>query len=374
MATKTNYSKNGKNYYRVTATIGKKADGKPLRKEFYGKSKKEAVKKRDEYLSAINKGLSEDFNKLILNIVIKEWLEQVVKTSSKPSTYERYEGIYRNYIKNTDIASCLICNIKPLMLQRYYNDLYAAGKSSSVIKNLNKLLKAFFNYCVDNDYILKNPCSGKKIIIPGIKEEKVSKKEIEIFTDNEIKAILTAKEDSLIKYISILSLCTGMRRGECLGLKWNDIDYKNKEINIKRSIKTVALFDDNGNKHYKTIEQSTKNIGSTRTIPLPESLIPILKQLKKIELDKKHKAGNLYVSQNLIFATDIGGKIDDSNLSRSFKRFLKRIGVEHKKFHTLRHTYASKQYSNNIPLKTVQMLLGHSQLATTADTYTHIVK
>ncbi len=98
MAVKTNYRKNGKDYYRVTATIDKKADGKPIRKEFYGKSKKEAEQKRDEYLRNIANGLNTDYENAELVPLMELWLFEVIKPSNKIKeiTFERYESIFRN--------------------------------------------------------------------------------------------------------------------------------------------------------------------------------------------------------------------------------------------------------------------------------------
>ncbi len=93
MAVNTNYEKNGNNYCRVTATVGKKADGKPIRKEFYGKNKKEAENKRDEYIKGLNLGLNSNFNKITLGELIKTWLFEVVKIYASHSTMDRYEGI-----------------------------------------------------------------------------------------------------------------------------------------------------------------------------------------------------------------------------------------------------------------------------------------
>ena len=83
MAVKTNYEKNGNNYFRVTATIGKKSDGKPIRKEFYGKSKKEAETKKDEYLNNLKSGLNLDFDKITVGNLFHIWLFEIIKVSNK---------------------------------------------------------------------------------------------------------------------------------------------------------------------------------------------------------------------------------------------------------------------------------------------------
>ncbi len=142
------------------------------------------------------------------------WLFEIVRVSNniKPSTFERYEGIYINYIYGSELYGIKVNNLKAIQLQRYYNSLYESGKSSNIIKNLNKLLKTFFNNAVDEGYILKNPCSGKKITIPG-------EKEINVFSNCEISSLKNALDGHRLKALILLALGTGLRQGELLELK-----------------------------------------------------------------------------------------------------------------------------------------------------------
>lgn len=370
MAKKTNCTKNGKDYYRISTTIGRSSNGKLIRKEFYGSSKKEAEKKRDEYLNNINQGLDIDYNKKQLSESMILWLNEYVKISNKPSTYDRYLGIYNNYIDKGILSNKVIESIKPMDIQIFYNSLYKSKKTSSTINTINKVLKSFFTFAFNQGYITNNPCIKGKVVIPG--DLKSETKEIEIFSDEDISKILNSKNKVLIKYLSIFSLATGMRRGECLGLQWKDI--YDDEIHIERSSKTVALYDENSVKRYKSILQSPKTQKSKRVIPLPNSLKSILKDIRAIQAQNKLLAGSSYIDNDLIFCTEIGKLLDDRNISRSFKRFLKGCDVEYKNFHALRHTYATKQFELGVPLKTVSVLLGHSDIYITANRYTHILK
>ncbi|WMJ79573.1 site-specific integrase [Clostridium sp. MB40-C1] len=373
MARKTNCVKNGKEYFRVTASIGRDSNGKLIRKEFYGKSKKEAEEKRDTYLLGIKNGLNVDYKNATLGTLMHIWLFEVVRVSNKikPSSFQRYEGIYRNYVKNSEIYGLKVSDLKGIQLQRYYNSLYENGKSSNVIKNLNKLLKTFFNYAIDEGYILRNPCSGKKIVIPGGNEHK--EKEISIFSNNEIHALKNILGGHRLKALILLALGTGLRQGELLGLKWADINMTNMELKVERSIKQVNIISADGSKEYKTIVQSPKSKNSIRTVPIPSSLIPILKTHATLQKQERFKAGASYIETDFIFTTELGKTIDAKNLTRSYQRLLKKAKIKYKKFHSLRHTYATKLFEANVPLKTVQTLLGHSSISITADIYTHVM-
>lgn len=348
--------------YKVYLDIGKDSDGKRVRKQFYGKTKEEAETKRELYLKQLDHG-----NKKYFAETFKKWLYEVVKYRVKPSSFDKYEGIFRNYFEKCPFYLTPIGNIKPIDVQSYYNSIFISGKSSNAIKNANKLLKQFFNYCVDNDYITKNPVSGKKVFIP-IGDNNVLRKDIEIFTDNEIRKMIFQDEESFIKYAALISYATGMRRGEILGLKESDIDYKNKVININRTVVTAYMVDSKGNRSKKTYISIPKTFNSIRTIPLPIGLINTLESA--IALRKTMNSKEEY--KDMIFISKQGNLIEASNFIRSWENFLKRCGVEYKKFHALRHTYATKQFRAGIPILTISKLLGHSDIEITMNIYTHI--
>lgn len=372
MAVKTNYTKGKWKYFRVSVVIGIDTNGKRIKKEFYGKSKGEAEKKRDEYLNGLNDGLKVDIDDVTLGVLMRIWLFEVKKVSDKlkPSSFEKYEGIFRIYVENGPLNCIKIKNIKSIQIQRYYNQLYSKGKSKSIIHNLNKLMKQFFFYAVDEGYLTKNPCSGKRIVIPG---EGAIKAEVEHFNDDEIKALLDSIRDSSYKEFITICLGTGMRRGEALALTWNDVDLDNNTIDINKSLGKVYLFDSDGNKTRKQIIQSPKTTSSNREIPFPKSLNSVFKDIKIKQKRNKIRCGECYQDSNYVFTTQIGTHIDVTNLSHAWDRILKKAELPHKKFHALRHTYATKLFENKVELKTASKLLGHSSIEMTADIYTHVI-
>lgn len=373
MATKTNCIRNGKKYYRLRVELGRDSDGKRVRKTFYGKSKKDAEDKLEEYKNGLNSGLTADHDKLTMGNVCKIWLFEKVKNTVKPSTFERYEGIYRLYVKSSPLYPIKLKDLKSLDIQRYYNDLFNSNKSTSVIKNLDKLLKSFFNYCIDEGYIVRNYCIGKSITIPESNSVNETKKDdITVFTVDEQEQFINAVESHRLKALFLLDLGTGLREGEILGLKWSDINYDDYTISIKRAIKGVTIIEGN-KRHYRLIEQTPKTKNSVRTIPFPENLVPILKKHKLQQKEERIKAGSAYAKNDYVFCTELGLAIDPRNLRRSYERVLKNNNIPYKKFHSLRHTFATRLFENGVPLKTVQMLLGHSNINITANIYTHVM-
>jgi integrase len=228
MTIKTNYAKNVNYYYRVTATVERDSNGKPIRKEFYGKGKKDTAAKREEYLNEIKNNLHLNYKDATMGQLLHSWLFEIVRVKVKSSSFERYEGIYRNYLLKSDILGMKLADIKTLQIQRYYNELYESGKSSSIIYNLHKLIRSFFTYAVNEDYILKNPCTSGKVIIP--KEDTPEETDIVIFTDEELDLLKKALNDHHLKYLILTALGTGLRQGELLALKWDDIDLETNLI------------------------------------------------------------------------------------------------------------------------------------------------
>ena len=370
MAVKTNYTKNGNNYFRVTATVGKDATGKPIRKEFYGKSKKEAEAKREEYVTSINGGLSVNYKNITLGNFMYMWLFEVLYVSDiKPSTFDRYEGLYRNYIKKSELNSMVVSEVRSMHVQRYYNNLYDSGKTPPTIKGINKVLRYFFNYALKEDMIVKNPCVG--IVIPGKAHEKESKP-IMPFTDEEIKRI-EAAIGSHFKMIFLLALGTGLRAGELLALTIADIDLQTSKLTVNKNIKTIKDIKKDGSYTYKDIIQIPKTKSGIREVPIPSRLLLDLR--KHITAQKeKHLANGLpFNNDSPLFTTDSCRYINGANMRKSFERTLKRADVQYRNFHNVRHTYATKLFEAGVELKTVSALLGHSNIGITANTYIHVM-
>jgi integrase len=262
--------------------------------------------------------------------------------------------------------------LKSIQIQRYYNKLFDNSISGNVIKNLNKLLKQFLNYAVDEGYLLKNPISGKKIVIPSEKDA-TDTKEVEIFTNDEIDSLKKVLEGHRLKGLILIALGTGLRQGELLALKWEDIDINNNEIKVQKTIKRVTLIENDGSRKTEVILQPPKSKNSNRTVPIPSSLIPIIKEHELLQKQEKLKAGPFYTDDKFVFPTVTGNPINVKNLFKSYKALLAKAKIKHKKFHALRHTYATKLFEAGVPLKTVQILLGHSDMSITADIYTHVM-
>jgi integrase len=172
-----------------------------------------------------------------------------------------------------------------------------------------------------------------------------------------------------LEALYVLALHTGMRRGELLGLKWEDVDLDGYVVRVRRTLTRV----ENG-KRLALGEPKTKK--SRRTVRLTKRAVEALKRHRARQAEEKLKVGYLYQDQGLVFAGEVGNLINPSNLrQRSFAPLLERAGLGDQRitFHDLRHTCASLLFQKNVHSKLVQELLGHASVAITLDTYSHML-
>ena len=353
MARKTNIEVNGKNYYRVTRTIGHRADGTAVRKQFYGTGINEANAKADEYIKNLKIGLLNNNQLHTINTLLPKWLFNVKKNEVKASSFESYESIYRNYIKPHLIADLPISDLKSLKLQEFYNKLIKGKVSPNAVKKTHKLLRQFFSYAEREGYIIKNPCINttlpkKKNGINNIINER--KTRFQYFNEDEIKQLLELFKNTRYENVILFALGTGMRKGEILGLQWDDIDFENKEIHVIHNLSYIAEIDENGNRTYKTILQTPKSENSVRIIPMSNKIYDLLKSLDK--------------NSDYVFSSR-ESHFDIKWTEKYWLKTLKGTNLEGKNFHDLRHTFATMLLFNGANLIQIKELLGHSSVKIT---------
>ena len=347
MAVKSNCVKNGKDYYRITRVIGHKADGTAIRKEFYGKGVKEANEKAEEYMRDLKNGMID--SKYTIATLLPTWLFEIKKNEIKKTSFESYYSAYTKHIKNDTISYIPIKDLKSIRLQKYYNEL-----SPTVAKKVYKLLNQFFKYAEHENYILKNPnititLQKTQKDIDDIINDKICK--FQYFNEAEIPELLKIFENTRYYDVTRFALGTGMRRGEIYGLQWNDIDFNARTIYVRHNLSYVADIDKDEKIYHHMILQTPKSQNSVRIIPISDTILEIL--------------NNLPHYSNYVFSSKDGKPYDLKWSQKFFAQKLKATKFEGKRFHDLRHTFATLLLSKGADLITVKELMGHSSVKIT---------
>ena len=367
---KTSYKKkmkNGKEYYFF------RFRHKNLRtpKDLYAST----VKELDKKIKALTTELDNDIvnSKEFFDIFFTEWLFNVQFLHLKPSTQTLYESVYRVHIKNCELSDIRIKDLRAVDIQKYYNNLLKKGVTPYTIVSINKLIIPCIRYAYNTNIIIKDFTSA--IILPKEDEKtKLSKdNKIHPFTLEEQKRFLQAIQGNVYEIIFLTALYSGLRQGELLSLTWNDINLKERYINVNKTVAEVADVTPEGRGKLKRVLQTPKTSSSIRKVDIPKFLVSKLRLHKLNQTQNKFKTSKRYEDNNLVFCNRYGKFINSRKLRQVFKDVLSENNIETRKFHDLRHTYATRLFELGEREKTVQKLMGHSNIAVTMNTYTHVL-
>ena len=355
--------------WRASISASRDENGKSIRKQFYGKTQKEVKEKLEEFKKQMNLGTLPSDDKLTLEQWYYTWLFDYRIKDLKPKSFEKYEGIYRNYIKDTSLGRIKLKDLRATHLQQHFNKLLdVENKPVSTIKGLNTRLKPCLAEAEKQGYIQKNYC--KMVTLP----KDNTTKEIKVLTPDNQRSFISAIKGHELEVLFLMALSTGLRLGEILGLKWSDIDFNTGTLTVNRTLQRVTEISRDGKRESKVIEQLPKTKNSIRSIPIPKNILSRVKDHRLEQNKSRLKLGEAYCNNDYIFCNGAGYPIDDKRPARNLKSILTKLNIEPIKFHGLRHTYATRLFEANVPPKTVQVLMGHYDISITLDIYTHVME
>jgi len=202
-------------------------------------------------------------------------------------------------------------------------------------------------------------------VTEGIKVPKPKKKEINPLSPDQARAFLAAARGDRFEALYVLAVHCGLREGELLGLKWEDVDLDAGTLAVRRTLSETRT----GHRF-----EPPKN-GKGRNIKLTAGAVEAMRRHRKPQLEKRIQFAGLYEDHGLVFPNQVGKTMNAKNLTaRSFKPLLDRAGLPRSvRVHDLRHTCATVLLSKNVHPKFVQELLGHANIAITLNTYSHVL-
>ena len=361
-------------------TIGYDDKGQQKKKTVYGHSQAEVAKKLFELSGRIKNNSyelveSKNFGELML-----EWLLVFKKSAVSPRTFE---GIIRNFKLHIEpqIGNMKIYDIDTFVIQKLINNLIDKNYSNNTIKKNKHLISQFFEYAIDNKWIAINPTFKVKIRTCERNVESKSEKYKALPPEIRTKFLEALSKDdaNFIKPLCICLMFSGLRIGEALALKWQNIDFENRTLKIEQAITQIPKFDSEGNVINRiTVVGDTKTTCSVREIPVADIVIETLKEWREKQIlrqkTNKEVTADLISRTSFVFANDDGSVRTYSGTRKIFDRFKRRNNL-HKSnvhFHGLRHTFSNILFEMNENPKVIQQLLGHRDVKTTITVYNSV--
>lgn len=361
--------------YRIDIEKGRKHDGSRNRivETFYG-TLRQAIDRRDELLYEVkHEKIKPDSSMLFLDYA-KLWLKDYAEPNVKKNTLYGYKCNLNAYILPR-FKDYKLNEITPYDLEKFYNDLKKTPTqytkdlpkenqkflSSTTVLKQHRQISLMYTTAMKWDFIDYNPCS--KILKPPTK----STPEMAYYNEEEIKQLfkLLDNEEFGFKVAVYMLVLGGFRRSELLGLYWEDVDFENQSVKIYKSLLS-----------YKGIgiqEGTVKTTRSNREVALPKECFTLLKEYKNLQEERKKILGSAWSDNKYLFKMPWGTCMKPDWLTRQWSSFIDKNNLRHIRLHDLRHTCATYLLSIGTPIATVSRKLGHSDIYTTLNTYTHSV-
>lgn len=356
---------NGKTYtyYEARYTEGfDPGTGKQIQRSISGKTQKEVAQKLKAALAALDSGTYIAPCKMTVGEWVDIWSEQYLG-GVKESTVAAYKATIRTHIK-PGIGAIRLDALDTHLVQSFYNGLREATKdrdavSPKTVKNVHGVLHKALQQAVANGYIRFNPTNS--CILP-----RIEKKELKPLDEAETKLFLAAVKGHPLELLYTITLFTGLREGEALGLTWDRVDFMRGTILISKQLQKEKK----AGGEFRLV--SLKNDKPRRITPAPW-VMQLFRDRKLQQYEHRDRAGAAWSNPlNLVFTNELGGNLIPQTVVRHFKEIVSSIDRPDARFHDLRHSYAVASLRSGDDIKTVQGNLGHATAAFTLDVYGHV--
>jgi integrase len=313
-------------------------------------SKKDAEAALANLIRAQETGLDLSAARLTVSAFLDRWLE-VSKERVKPRTLFRYAELIRLHVKPS-LGATQLTKLRPLHIEELYGLLRKRGLSGTTVLQVHRVLHAAFNQAVNWLLLDRNPADA-------VKAPRKTSQEAASLTAEQIPSLLQAVDGSQLELPVLIAVGTGMRLGEVLGLRWQDVDLEDATARVRQTLQITMQFD------------TPKSHRSTRSLTLPGFLVHDLRSHRKTQNERRLLLGESWRDLDLVCERGDGLPLRPDTISKQFRTATKAAGLNIT-FHGLRHTHASLMLSAGADLKVTSARLGHSSISITADLYTHV--
>lgn len=331
-------------------------NGKRKRKSFYGETRKDVADALTKGLMEKAQGLPVAIERQTIGHFLEDWLEQSVRPRVSPRTFESWRLIVRRHIVPA-LGSISLQKLAPQNVRALLNSKLDEGLSAQTVRHIRTVLRRALGEAVKFGLVVRNSAA----LVDG---PRIPHHEIHPLTIDEARSFLDAAQGERLEALYSVALALGVRRGEALGLRWQDVDLDQRALTVNQTVQRV------GGK-LRFLEPKTER--SRRTISIPDTVVSALRTHRTHQLEERLAAGRRWQDLGLVFATRVGTPLEPRNVHRDFKRILAKAEVPDQRFHDLRHAAASLLLAQGISPRVVMELLGHSRIGITMDTYSHVI-
>lgn len=332
-------------------------NGRRKRKDYYGRTRREVLEKLASAQRALKDGLPVTSDRQKLGQFLERWLEDVARPSVRPRTYIRYRELLALHVLPT-LSNRPLARLAPQDLHTLYRRKLQDGLSPGTVRKIHSALHRPLRDAVRWGLVGRNVCDA-------VTPPKLQTHEIKTLSPDKARQLLVATEGDPLEALYVLAITAGLRQGELLGLKWQDVDLDAGRLEVRR---TIARVNGQG-----FLESEPKSARSRRGISLAPMATEALRDHRARQLQRRLLA-LAWEDNDFIFPNEVGRPIEAQNLvRRSFYPLLERAGLPRMRFHDLRHTAATLLLVQGVHPKIVQEILGHSTISLTLDTYSHVI-
>lgn len=334
--------------YTANTSIGKR------RRTIYAKTRKEVSEKLSQALADRGRGLVFDEENLKVEEYLERWLSDSVRDTVRENTYSRYEQITRTHLIPT-LGKVKLKTLSPAHVRGLYREKLDGRLSPRTVQYIHVTLHKALKQAVMDGLIPRNATEA-------VKAPRPAKKETHPLVPDQVRALLSAANEAgdRLEALYVVAVHTGMRQGELLGLKWEDVDLSAGTLQVRRTYSSGSF-------------QTPKTAKSRRSVRLTAAAVEALRRHRTAQNEERLKIGSLWTDQGLVFPNQSGEPMHSWILIDAFKKLLKRAELPEIRFHDLRHTCASLLLLEGVHPKYVQELLGHATISITLDTYSHVL-
>src|SRR5450759_575525 len=326
------------------------------RRVMYGNTRQDAAQKLARAMDAASKGLLRQPSRLTVSGFLERWLEETVKLRVRPLTYAGYAVNVRRHIIPA-LGDIRLDRLSPEQVQNFLNHKLQDGLSSKTVTYIRQVLRTSLDQGLRWNLISRNVVT----LVPGPRKER---KAIHPLQPDDIGKVLDAVAGRRLEALYVTTLALGLRRGEVLGLQWEDIDFRTGRLRVQRQLQRFG-----GRLHL--VEPKTDR--ARRVLDLPQSVVKVLTDHQKRQVIERLTAGAHWDEHDLIFPTTTGTPLDARGLLRDFRQVLRKGKLPAIRFHDLRHSCATMLLVQGVPARVVMEILGHSEISLTMNTYSHVI-